>query len=177
MNAIFFLVLAVGSTIALLTSCNTQKAREISTGRIILIDENGKTRAEMVVTPDGPALKLYDASGKPRLVVGLVHDAPAVTLGNASGVGVAVLGAPATGPGLMLYDQHGSPRAQFDVGEDGPRVYLEDQEGFSATLGNYYFTADGAKNKKTIAASLVLAHRSLGTIWQAPPESVLKRLP
>jgi hypothetical protein len=97
---------------------------------------------------------------------------PAVTLGNEHGVGVAVLGAPATGPGLMLYDQYGIPRAQFDVGENGPRVYLEDGRGFSATLGNYYLVgdADAAQNKKSIAASLVLAHSSTGTIWQVPSQ-------
>ena len=46
--------------------------------------------------------------------------------------------------------------------------------GFSATLGNYYFTAEDAKNQRTISASLVLAN-TLGPIWQAPPESVLRR--
>ena len=177
LNALLFLLSALIGVLALLKSRDSRKAAEFSTSHLVLTDGTGKTRAEMVAASDGPSLKLYDTSGKTRLAVALVNDIPTVTLGNADGIGVAAFGAPATGPGLMLYDQAGFPRAQFDVGESGPRLYLEDRKGFSATLGNFYFVDDAAKNKKTIAASLVLAHRTLGTIWQAPSPSIVNRLP
>lgn len=93
---------------------------------------------------------------------------PNVTLANSKGLGVAVLAVPSSGPGLVLADLQGTLHAQFDVGEDGPRLYLEDKKGFSATLGNYYFSDEPAKNKKTTAASLVLAQKDLGLIWSAP---------
>lgn len=178
MNALVILVLATMGMFAFVTSCNAPnaaRARELSTGRLVLTDEKGRTSVEIVAASDGPALRLYDSHGKKRLILGLVNDVPAVTLGNADGIGVAVLGAPPTGAGLMLYDSVGDPRAQFDVGVDGPRIYMEDNRGFTATLGKQYFQGDDAKNQKAVVASLVLAHKSLGTIWQAPAESALRR--
>lgn len=147
---------------------DTPKSNEISTTRLVVTDADGRTRAEISTNASGPFLRLYDASGTARLVVSILKDMPNVTLANSKGLGVVNLAVQSYGSGLVLADNQGALRAQLDVGEDGPRLYLEDKKGFSATVGNFYFSDDPAKNKKSVAASIVLAQKDLGRIWSAP---------
>jgi len=54
--------------------------------RFVLEDENGKTRASLIVGKDGPGLVLLDENGKPRAMLSVLKD----------------------GPGLALYDENGN---------------------------------------------------------------------
>jgi hypothetical protein len=45
---------------------------DVAAGRIRLVDETGRTRAELAMSPDGgPGLFFYDTGGRNRLVLGL----------------------------------------------------------------------------------------------------------
>ncbi len=61
----------------------------IRANQFIVEDDNGKTRAELVINKDGPSLSLFDKNGNPRALLSALKD----------------------GPRLELFDENGKPRA------------------------------------------------------------------
>jgi len=99
----------------------------------VLVDSEGRVRAELAITAaGGPAINLYDAGGHRRASLAL-SDAgePAIQLHNAAGKQRAELALRASGVvGLGFYDEQGTGRAEFFVAGDGAAaLYLIGENG------------------------------------------------
>jgi DNA-directed RNA polymerase subunit RPC12/RpoP len=94
-----------------------------------LFDEDGKPRAGMVVNKSGTALALFAETGHVRATLGVRKDGPALDLGDENGKLCARLGAHEDGPGLVLFDEDGKPRAGMGVPKDGPWLAVSGPDG------------------------------------------------
>jgi hypothetical protein len=80
--------------------------------KFVLLDMNGKVRAELNMWPDGsPVLKLYSEDKKPRVALGVLpDDAPSLELFGKVGKARTLLTVEPTGrPLLALYGKDGKP--------------------------------------------------------------------
>jgi len=82
-------------------------AQIISAQAFQVVDENGRLRAVLSVTKDGPGVRLWDENGKVR----------------------AMLFVDKNGSGLGLVDENRTARAALYVGKDGPALSLSDANG------------------------------------------------
>jgi len=103
--------------------------QEVRAQRFVLVDDNGKVRAKLETSPDGPALWLYDEKGKPRVVLTALKEGSVLNLYDEKGEPRAGLGLTEGRPGLSLYDETGKTRAALDLTEDGPSLHLWDKDG------------------------------------------------
>lgn len=103
-------------------------ADEIRARKIVLVDENGKTRASLGVLKDGPALGLTDENGKPGVVLSVDKDGAGLFLYE-NGKSRAVLGLNKDGPVLWQYDENGEPRVALGALKDGKGLLLYDENG------------------------------------------------
>lgn len=58
---------------------------ELRAYKFVLEDENGKSRAVIGVSKDGPALRLLDENGKPRVELSIWKDGPGLVLLDENG--------------------------------------------------------------------------------------------
>jgi hypothetical protein len=101
----------------------------IRANQFILEDENGKTRAVLSVSKEGPALVLFDETGKPRAGLDAGKDGPGLGLADETGKFRAMLAVDKDGPRLVLFDETGKRRAGLAVNKDGPGLGLYDETG------------------------------------------------
>jgi hypothetical protein len=101
----------------------------IRANQFILKDENGKTRAVLSVSKEGPALVLFDETGKPRAGLDAGKDGPGLVLADETGKFRAMLAVDKDGPRLVLFDEIGKRRAGLAVNKDGPGLALFDETG------------------------------------------------
>jgi hypothetical protein len=104
-------------------------ATVIRAAQFVLEDENGKTRATLALTNDGPVLCLTDEKGNPRAVLTAFRVGPRLSLFDEKGKDCARLGANKDGPVLALTDEKGNPRAVLGVNKYGPALGLYDADG------------------------------------------------
>ncbi len=156
--------------VVLLMGQATRKSRTVEAERFNLLDSTGKTRAELLMLTDGPALKLYDSNQVARVVLSIYQDMPNLGLYDRSGiVRLGLTDRPQDGPSLWLGDATGRPRAQLDAIGEHPRLYLQDKKGLAASIGD-----DTVQNlqtgemENTSAASVVLFGSGRKVIWRAP---------
>lgn len=106
-----------------------ETGKVIRASKFILEDENGRTRATLGVTEDGPSLGLYDETGKNRAALRVVSNGTALCVIGENGKTGATLFVGEQGPGLGLYDEDGKTRAALTVLKDGPGLVLADEMG------------------------------------------------
>ncbi len=107
-------------------------AYEIVTGRLVLTDQAGGTRAILsVVDGFGPSLVIYGENGKAGAALAMPPEGPTLALYDQSGQLRVRLGAiDATGPSLVLNDARRRPRVQISVtGGEVPGVVLLNDAG------------------------------------------------
>ncbi|MCX5733131.1 MAG: hypothetical protein NTW68_02220 [candidate division NC10 bacterium] len=75
--------------------------------QFILEDENGKPRAGLSMSKDGPRLTLADETGRPRAWLGVSKVGPRLVLADETGNPRVGLGVDKAGPGLVLFDENG----------------------------------------------------------------------
>jgi hypothetical protein len=137
---------AFGPTAALAQSTRAALT-EVRANSFILEDENGKVRAMLITTKDGPRLSLLDENGKPRAGLGVSKD----------------------GPSLSLYDENGKDRAGMAMTKDGPKLGLFDENGVRRTmLGAASTVTPEGKTITYPESSLLLFSPDGKTIWSAP---------
>jgi len=164
---------------------------EVRAKRLLLVDDAGKIRAMLTMTPAGPALVLYDAAGNPRVALDVNADGSGLALSDAAGKIRAVLRVDADGSGLALRDAAGKPRAGLTLTATGPALVLSDNGGkLRAGLGvlkdspSLVLTDAAGKIRATVGAgstalpdgtttiypesSLFLSGPDGKVIWQAP---------
>jgi len=145
---------------------------EASTPSLALFDQNGKTRAVLMVLANGAAgLFVDDQNGKTRVLLGVGADGtPAVSLLDQNEKRRAALGVGADGtPLLSLADQNEKIRAELSVHTSGPSLVLRDENRNRAVLGHTALeaTATGTVEQRP-ASSLVLFDKDGKAIWRAP---------
>ena len=106
-------------------------AKEVRAEAFIVEDENGKDRAVLSVTKDGPYLALYDKNGKSRAWLAVDKDIPGLTLYDKNGKSRAELDVLKNGPRLSLFDENGKSCIGLAVIEEGPLLLLDDKNGKS----------------------------------------------
>ena len=79
----------------------------LSVQRILVLDEQGVTRAKLACETDGVGLQLLDAHERPRASLDVTN----------------------AGPGLTLFDDAGRLRAVLQVGLEGPYLAVTDVDG------------------------------------------------
>ncbi len=92
-------------------------------GRFVLKDGLGRTRAELGLFADRPALIMYDYAANPVLSIGAEADGAGLTLYDANSDKAAALNYGPTGPVLTLFSG-GAKRLNLSVTSQGPAVGL-----------------------------------------------------
>jgi hypothetical protein len=98
---------------------------------LVLMDENGRQRATLGVPKAGPILELWDKNDRARAKLMLNDDGEAGLLGlfDEDGNMRAMLAVDKKGPLLSLLGENGKGRTTLSMGKDGPLVYLLDENG------------------------------------------------
>ena len=93
----------------------------ITVQKLVLVDKDGKERAELGVVPGGAGLALTDTNGKARAAFVVTDDgSPGLTLFDVDGVARATVQLSSNGEsGLSLYDKTGTHRLSAIVNADG----------------------------------------------------------
>ena len=103
-------------------------AKEIRVNSLVLEDENGKLRALLAASKDGPNLEMYDENGKRRARLSATEN-PQLALYDENGTPRATLIEMEEGPGLMLWDENGKGRVGLVVTKDGQDLQLFGPDG------------------------------------------------
>jgi hypothetical protein len=148
----------------------THRSRVVAAERFNLLDSTGKTRAELLMLGDGPALKLYDAQRKVRAALSIYQSTPFLGLYDPSGMArIGLTNTAEEGPSLWLADATGRPRAQLDAIGGHPRLYLQDKKGLAASVGDDTLqNPQTGRTENTSAASVLLFGSGRKIIWRAP---------
>lgn len=80
---------------------------KVEAERFVLMDANGKVRAELGMAVHGPHLAFYDEAGTRRAVLGIVQK----------------------GPGLFFLDTTQKRRVAMGLAEKGPVLFFFDEDG------------------------------------------------
>ena len=104
--------------------------KDIRASQFVLEDGNGKTRALLVMTEDGPGLFLYDENGKLRADLSEINGVPAVSLFDKNGKGRTQLHlSKGDGPELIMNDANGNTLVSLGVNMYGQGLLLKDANG------------------------------------------------
>jgi len=144
-------------------------SRTVSGNRFVLLDAQGRTRAELGLKDGSPGLVLLDANEKVQAALVVSPSGPGLGLFDASGHGRAALTLTAEGPILSLRDANDKPQVSLAVTADGPGLDLQDAEGFSTSVGvAETLSPTTGEKRKTSAASVVLFDSKGTVVWRAP---------
>ena len=87
-------------------------SRTVQAQRFDLLDSAGRTRAELSMLADGPALKLYDSQQNARAILSVYQNTPNLGLYDPTGVArIGLTNNLQDGPSLWLGDASGQPQA------------------------------------------------------------------
>jgi hypothetical protein len=107
----------------------TEASKELRANSFILEDANGRVRASLGMSEDGPVLRLNNENGDMGAALYL-HDKSGLSLFDKSGNTRAFLGVVKNAPVLFLFDENGKARARlFFTKETGPGLSLYDAKG------------------------------------------------
>jgi len=85
----------------------TGTANQIRASDFLLVDENGRARAELGIIKDGTRLAIYDENGQTHAALVVTKD----------------------GSHIALHDENGEIRALLSVTKEGPVLALLDEDG------------------------------------------------
>ena len=146
--------------------------QDIEAQSFSLKDANGRVRAKLSMSGEGPSFKLLDPSGTALVTLSLLDAAPggplvllsdpqhAATLSMSVGAG--------QGPQLSLIGERADIQDHIGVAPDGSTFELSDKDGFTTSIGNGVQPARGGQVKKTSAASIALFNKDRKLLWSAP---------
>ena len=155
-------------------------AQVIRASAFVLVDDKGRERGALKMTPDGPTLYLYDENEKPRAALTAIKVGPGLALFDEKGTPRAGLTVTELGPALVLIDENGKPRALLAVSKAGPMLSLRDENGKpiagppmlpaigGGARGGYAGVGEGHWIKKNIdRGSFILLEDS--SLWKIDP--------
>ena len=120
------ILVVIISTVAM---AQAPRKRTVEAEEFVLRDTNGKMRATLAMSPEGPGLVLFDSNGTARAMLEAVREGPRLTLHDANGQSRVGLTAFRVGEALGLSDANGMVRAGLFVTRDGPRLMLIEANG------------------------------------------------
>ena len=100
-------VMVLAGATLLIGQAKPQVQWKVEAERFVLMDANGKLRAELGMAEHGPHLAFYDAEGTRRAVLGIVQK----------------------GPGLFFLDTTQKRRVAMGLAEKGPVLFFFDEDG------------------------------------------------
>jgi hypothetical protein len=141
----------------------------IRTNGLILIDENGKSRAGLFMLSDGPAFGLNDENEKPLLILKAGQKRTALDLFDENVKSRVSLSINKSGAGLALADENGKPRGRVGIDNTGVNIILCDKNGTVRTVvgATQTKTPDG-KTVTNPESSIILYGPDGEVAWQAP---------
>lgn len=115
--------------------------RVVVAERFVLVDDQGRRRAVVGVSTEGPGFYLLDETERPRVGLDMARGRPSLVFSDEHGRSHVRLAMTAEGSALSLADADGRPRIGLDVSSGRPDIHLLDEHGtLQARLG---VTADG----------------------------------
>ena len=102
---------------------------EVRAKGFVLVDDEGRERAMLVMTKDGPALFLSDENGELRAGLAAYKDGPGLALFDEEGEARATLVVGKHGPEMSLFDETGKERTRLTATKDGPGLSLLNAAG------------------------------------------------
>ena len=146
--------------------------KNIEAESFVLKDANGRVRAELAMSGEGPSLKFRDQSGSALVTLSLLDSAPGGPLLLLSdGQHHASLSMSVTsgqGSQLSLIGERADIQAHIAVAPDGTEMELTDKDGFAASIGNGVKANKSGQVKNTTAGSITLFGKDRKVLWSAP---------
>jgi len=146
--------------------------KNIEAESFILKDANGRVRAELAMSGEGPSLKLRDQSGTALVTLSLLDSAPGgplLLLSDAqhrASLSMSVVSG--QGSQLSLIGERADIQAHIGVAPDGTTLELTDKDGFTTSIGNGVKAAKNGQVKNTTAGSITLFGKDRKVLWSAP---------
>lgn len=170
----------------------TLTVEELRTGKLTVVNSQGKTVATLGGSSRHVALNLYDNNGRERATLMLSDVGSSLRLDGSKdesgftelasreeGTHLILLGgspfseshlsASAEGPRLLMVSgAAGNPEFMVKLDEGGSSLELSDALGNVATLGASRIESPTTRTTKRSAASLIMLDKKRRVIWQAP---------
>jgi hypothetical protein len=148
---------------------STSAPAQIVARSFVLVDANGRTRAELGIDALGPFLRLLDKAGNMRVTLDTAGEVPAPAVHDKAG-NMRADGYLLGGPSLGLFDKAGKQRVTLGVVGDAPGLSLYDTAGnLRAALGTVPLENTATGSTETRAeSSLVLFNQRGRVLWKAP---------
>lgn len=146
--------------------------KNIEAESFVLKDPNGRVRAELAMSGEGPSLKFRDQSGTALVTLSLLDSAPGGPLlllsdgQHRSSLSMSV--ASGSGSQLSLIGERADIQAHIGVAPDGTTLELTDKDGFTTSIGNGVKAAKNGQAKTTTAGSITLFGKDRKVLWSAP---------
>jgi hypothetical protein len=132
--------------------------RTITAAEFVLVDAQGRTRADLEMVEGRPRLALLDEHENPRATLAALAEGSGLELNDANGARRVTLKAYSDGPGLALFDSDGTTRrATLSSDTGGPTLDLKDAYGFRTEIGvTGLISPETGETHKTTAASITM---------------------
>lgn len=120
----------------------SERWRTVEADQFVLLDREGRSRAKMIVTDDGPQLCMFDEEGQKRLELRQTH----------------------SGSGLRLFDAEETPVVALQLPQDADRAHLKikNPQGSSLTRASGYSVRDAAEHGRLHLSLLNGNYATLG---------------
>ena len=128
-NLISLFIMLLAAAVMVAGASMPEKIKTIESNAFVLIDENGKTHADLSVDKEGPRLCLFEANGKVRARLGAAKDGPWLRMFDENEKVRAIIGVDKDGPTLVLADKNGKARAALVLDMDGASLCIYDENG------------------------------------------------
>ena len=146
--------------------------KNIEAESFVLKDANGRVRAELAMSGEGPSLKFRDQGGAALVTLSLLDSAPGGPLLLLSDgqhrASLSMSVASGQGSQLSLMGERADIQAHIGVTPDGTEMELTDKDGFTASIGNGVKAAKNGQVKNTSAGSITLFGKDRKVLWSAP---------
>jgi len=151
----------IGTPEKVLAENAAKAAVVIRANAFVVVDENGKARAELsMMVPRGGATEKFAAA---------MREKAALFLYDENGKTIAFLGFGLGGSMLELYDEQPKLRAALVTGKDGMALNLVDENGRPrATVGASVVTKPDGTKIISPESTIHLYNKEGKVIWQAP---------
>ncbi len=127
----------VGGTALLMGQAKPQeppRVPELTQGRVVeaqlfrLVDKEGRERAVLGMSGDGPILRLCEEGGKTRVGLGMTSEGASISLHDRAGDLALSLTVARKGPGIVMNDRD-RPRLLLSGGRDSAGLNINDSSG------------------------------------------------
>lgn len=139
---------------------------EVVTENLVLTDADGKRRATLCMSADGPMISLFDANGEQRLTLWVGGDGPVIVFRDENGKERLALLVDGSGPSLRMRNTNEMACAVVTTLEDGPSVALIDPANSDGnTSVQLMVDSDGPR---------LLCIKDGKVLWSAPVDTLDK---